>query len=395
MERVLVTGASGYLGKLAAAALLARTDAELLLPVRRAAGEGCSVVDAVLEELAGLSGHAPADSCRSRIHVLPYPAVVSAASLVDEWGGYAPHEVIHCAGCLDYFNEQELWATNVELTRQVLQFSERIAVRRFIYVSTAFSSGYVSGVVREALHPEPARDPTLYTRTKRAAEWLVAGSPLDTVIIRPSIVIGHSQTGRYTGKQYGLYQLLAGIERLLCSTWEPEFHAVAPRKPIHVLHQDAFQVGLMAARARVARGSIVHLVSHGATCPVIRDLWDLWVDHIFRPQRRFYYDSMADLPVGTMPRRQRALMALASVNLEIAAHDWRFEERGLEALRLGAEFQHATLASVTRCHNLFVASSAKVQQFLTKGPRLPLRERTEGAAAAAPGAGSLVASAAQ
>jgi nucleoside-diphosphate-sugar epimerase len=308
------------------------------------------------------------DEHRRRLVVVPY-APDSHAALAEALAPYPAPEIIHCAGCLDYFNEQELWSTNFELTRQLLALAERTAVRRFIYISTAYSSGYISGSVPEALHAEPDRDPTIYTKTKRAAEHLVAASPLDTLILRPSIVIGHSRTGRYTGKQYGLYQLWSGIERLLCSAWEHEFHALAPTSRVNLLHQDAFQSALLAAREKLPSGTIVNVVSNPKTCPLMRDLWDLWLDRVFRPQERFYYQAAEELPVGTMPRRQRALMALASVNIEIAAHDWRFETRGVASLGLGAAFPDVTLESVATCQDLFVSSSEKIQAFIRKFSR--------------------------
>jgi nucleoside-diphosphate-sugar epimerase len=377
MERVLVTGVSGYLGKLAAAALLAETDAELILPVRRLP-VARDVEHPVLEELAAL-GVRVSDEHRRRMVIVPY-APDSHAALSEALAPYPAPEIIHCAGCLDYFNENELWATNVEFTRQLLEFAERTAVRRFIYISTAYSSGYIEGSVPEALHTEPERDPTIYTQTKRAAENLVAASPLATLILRPSIVIGHSRTGRYTGKQYGLYQLWSGIERLLSSTWEPDLHALAPTSRVNLLHQDAFQRALLAAREKLPAGAIVNLVSNPKTCPLMRELWDLWMDRVFRPERRYYYEAADDLPVSTMPRRQRALMALASVNIEIAAHDWRFETRGMARLGLGTSFPDATLDSVATCQDLFVSSSDKLQAYLRKF------SRSHAAATAAAGA---------
>jgi nucleoside-diphosphate-sugar epimerase len=366
MERVFVTGASGYVGKLVAAALLAGTDARLVLPVR---GHHVreEVEQQVLDELAALDPHADEAAAQDRMRVVLFEADGAHDGLADALASHNVTEVVHCAGCLDYFDDQALQAVNVDLTQRLLEVAQRRGIARFVYLSTAFSSGYIDGTVPEALHEEPQRDPTAYTRSKRVAERLVARSGLATLIVRPSIVIGHSQTGRYTGKQYGLYQLWAGIERLLCSDWEPEFHTVAPRTPLNVVHQDGFQRAFLAARARLPAGAIVNVVSDRATCPLMRELWDLWIDDVFQPQRRYYYDSVDDLPVRAMPRRQRALMALASVNLEIATHPWQFDMEAMSRLALDATaFPHATLASVRRCHDRFVSCSTKVQRFLAK-----------------------------
>ena len=56
---------------------------------------------------------------------------------------------------------------------------------------------------------------------------------------------------------------------------------------------------------------------------------------------------------------------LASGNLEIAAHLWRFETSGLERLkREGLEFPNATLESIALCQKHFLESSQRMQRFL-------------------------------
>ena len=368
MERILVTGASGYVGRLVAAALLARTQARLILPVR-SHHDVDEVRRQILEECLAIEPDARVVVDADRLQLVSMAPGGAHADLSAVLLACSPSEVIHCAGCLDYFDQAQLQGVNVELTERLLAAAEARGVSRFIYISTAYSSGYVDGRLAEAPHAEPERDPTTYTQTKRAAERLVLQSKLSTLIVRPSILIGHSRSGRYTGRQYGLYQLWFGIERFLCTQWEPEVHVVAPRKPLNLVHQDAFQEALLAARQTLGPGSIFHLVSRHATCPMMRDLWDLWIDDILRPQRRCYYEHLDDLPVRTMPRRQRALMALASVNLEIATHDWLFEMSAMDRLEhAGLDFMHATFASVKRCHDRFVEASPAVQRYIAKRP---------------------------
>jgi nucleoside-diphosphate-sugar epimerase len=363
-KTVLITGASGYLGKLIAAILLHREEVALLLPVR-----GNHTADAVREAIGyefEAWGGAFTASVASRIHVVALPEMHRLSELDGVVAKLGVDDIVHAAGCLDYFDDRASQVVNVELTARLLDSALRWRMSRFVYVSTAFSSGYLDGVVPERLHDGVgSRDPTVYTRTKRDAEHLVASAGLPWQIIRPSIVIGDSRDGHYSGKQYGLYQLWSGIERLLCSEWEPHFHVVAPAQPLNVIHQDAFQQAFHRAWKSSPSGTVLNVVARDELSPTLRELWDLWFSQCFKPEEVTYYENVNALPVETIPRRQRALMALASVNLEIGAHAWRFERRGIEAMHsMGLELPDATLHTVDRCQQVFMANSSRVQKFM-------------------------------
>jgi nucleoside-diphosphate-sugar epimerase len=101
-------------------------------------------------------------------------------------------EVIHCAGCVDYFDKRGLHLANIELTSKLLDAARRWDIQRILYLSSAYCAGYRSETILECLHPDPAPadEPTEYTRSKRIAEWRIADSSIPFVIIRPSIVVG-------------------------------------------------------------------------------------------------------------------------------------------------------------------------------------------------------------
>jgi nucleoside-diphosphate-sugar epimerase len=362
---IMLTGATGYLGGLIAATLLVNEDTELVLPVR-AGNDKESLVRPIRAEIE-VQGEKFDPAFLDRLHLVPLPAIESLRELDDAVKEFGVDEIIHCAGCLDYFDRSTLQTVNVDFTRNLLEQGRRWRVRRFIYMSTAFSSGYLHSVVPEQLHAEPKDDPTEYTRTKRAAEKLVAESGLLFLILRPSIVIGDSRDGHYSGKQYGLYQLWSGMERLLCRTWNQDIHALAPEQPLSLLHQDAFQKIFLAAFRMLPDNSILNLVSHHDGLPDMRDLWHLWVTECLRPRFVYYYEKMSDIPMREINTRQRALLGLASVNLEIASHPWHFETTNLEKLqRLGLEFPHTTLNTVAVCQRRFVEESVTIRDFLVQ-----------------------------
>lgn len=103
--------------------------------------------------------------------------------------------VVHC-GALTSFgaNLATVRAINVAGTNRVLDFTAQ-ADARLVHVSTAFVAriGEFDGPGVENL-----RSPVSYLRSKVEAESLVLASGLEPVVVRPSVLMGHSRTGRIT-----------------------------------------------------------------------------------------------------------------------------------------------------------------------------------------------------
>lgn len=379
---VLLTGATGTLGGLAASALLSNDDVEVIVPVRSRHPRD-AVATAVGREIA-LSGDRVASDWGARLHQVALPPGAGdpgGLDPLDELDAVVDHyqiqEIVHCAGCLSYFNESRLTAVNVEMTRRFVGAAQRWGVRRFVHVSTAFASGFVDGPIPERLHDDPSRDPSFYTESKRRGERIVAESGVPFLILRPSIVIGDSRTGHYHGPRYGLYQLWSGVERLLLDEWHAELHYVAPRKTLPLLHQDAFKSGFSAARNHLPDGSICHLTSRGG--PTVAELADLFVQRHLQPRTVRYYECLADVALDAIPPAQRAFLRLAAVNIEISSHPWKFDTSTLEGLIAGgASFADATIESVDRCQRAYFGRSDRLRRYRERfAESFPRETRTE------------------
>ena len=363
-KHILITGATGYMGALIVASLLRDTAAQITCLIR-STHDRKALIDPIIEEWEAQAHGCWSDAVESRIHQMALPDdLADVANLAPRLEGI--DEIIHCAGCLDYYDTAKLQAVNVGYTAHLLALALRLSLMRFMYISTAYSSGYQPHPTAEALLAEPPSDPTQYTRTKREAERLVAAGGVPFVILRPSILIGTSDTGRYSGKRYGLYQQWMGLERLACDRYHPVFHTVAPDLPLNVLHQDAFCHVFKLAYHWLPNGAFMNLVSNPQTSPSMRDLWDMWFE-VTRPQTIKYYASFDDVPFKEIPTRQRAYLTFAQVNLEIASHRWQFETSWLELLcSKGLTFVDATVDSVRVCQSRFVASSELIGKYLSK-----------------------------
>jgi nucleoside-diphosphate-sugar epimerase len=219
--------------------------------------------------------------------------------------------------------------------------------------------------VAETLLEGERSDPAAYMRSKREAEWIVAESGIPYLILRPTIVIGDSRDGRYHGKPFGLYQVWHSAERFATYRYMPSIHAIAPRIPLQVIHQDAFQSAFLAAFRHQRANSVVHIAGHPAELPTVRDLWELWIMAWARPEEVHYYDRLEDVPLDGIDRDQRLFVQFAAANIEISTHAWRFETGNLDALSgAGYDFVHASKQSVALCQDRFIAGSDRIQRFL-------------------------------
>jgi nucleoside-diphosphate-sugar epimerase len=358
---ILLSGGTGFIGTLIAAVLLGR-EQRRVVAFAREGWQASDLVAQILPELGHDAGLREQAEIFGRLTILPMPAIAELSGYAQQLSRLGVTEIVHCAGSMDYFNSAELEQTNIHLTDAMLELARALTVERFVHVSTAYSSGYIEGRIGESLHAEPASDPTEYTRTKRAAERRVAESGVPYLIIRPSVVIGDSRTGRYSGKQTGLFQYWIGWERLLLDHYRPELHMVAPRLPVNFVHQDALQNAFQAAFRKLEPGTIINLVSDPAKAPTVRALADLWLAALSAPTRCHFYDRLADVPLSGIPSRQRAFLMLASVNMEISAHHWDFENGTMARLkRDGLDFADATLETMAICQARFMEESPRLR----------------------------------
>jgi thioester reductase-like protein len=175
---VLLTGASGVVGR----ALLRRlSDVDVVCLVHRSPVSGPDVTTVPGDIATPMFG-------------LAERAYVDLAARIDA--------VIHCAAVTD-FNRADgsLEATNITGTEHVVGFA--VASQAVLYhVSTAFVDTTAEG--------GRGRTAIGYASSKSAAEKVVRSGGVPHVILRPSVVIGDSDTGEIAAFQ-GLHQVVAGL----------------------------------------------------------------------------------------------------------------------------------------------------------------------------------------
>lgn len=173
MARVLVTGASGFLGG-TLVRHLARTGVEVIATGRNAAR--LDLLPLPPDARIALDLAAPMSETDSRFAGVTI--IVHCAALSSPWG---PYPAFHAA--------------NVTATAALVALARRIGVAHFVLVSTPsvyFRFADQIGVSEELPLPAPVN---AYARTKGLAEACVAQSGLPFTIMRPRGIYGQGDTG--------------------------------------------------------------------------------------------------------------------------------------------------------------------------------------------------------
>ncbi len=143
---------------------------------------------------------------------------LSASGEVLSLGRSTPQEldcpgvtVIHAAGTVFSGSRDELWAANVEGTRQMLEWAVRQRARHFIYVSTGKVYGYSYGRRKAHVETDPIRPLGFDAHSQRIGEQLVeayhAAEGLSATIVRLFFPYG-------PGQQHGiLHRVESSIQR--------------------------------------------------------------------------------------------------------------------------------------------------------------------------------------
>jgi NAD(P)-dependent dehydrogenase (short-subunit alcohol dehydrogenase family) len=195
-----VTGATGFIGRHLVTDLLEREGTIHVLVREGSRGK----LDALVQNLDAPDGR-----------IVPVAGDLSKPGLGVEGFDERIDHLFHLAAVYDVEADEEASErANVEGTQHVIEFANAHDVGRFHHVSSIAVAGEYRGVFQEDMFDEGQRLPHHYHRTKYESERLVReGVETKTIVFRPGIVVGHSETGEMD-KIDGPYYFFKVIQKL-------------------------------------------------------------------------------------------------------------------------------------------------------------------------------------
>ena len=185
---ILVTGATGLIGRRVVASLLRRTDAPVVVLVRDPAR---------WQSIAARLGAAASRVTAVRADITQRALGLDLRTISRALG--TPSILIHSAGDIVFSRSlAESRSVNVEGARNVVELAYSFPDVRLVHVSTAFAVGRRTGFVTERDGPDAAGWVNAYEQSKYEAELIVRSSDLDYVIARPSTVVCDDVSGTVT-----------------------------------------------------------------------------------------------------------------------------------------------------------------------------------------------------
>jgi long-chain acyl-CoA synthetase len=309
-DTLLLTGGTGFLGMELIARMLEQDEGPDIVVAVRARDE--QDVDARLATLlAQLFETVPPSAERlSGVRADLTTSGLGMAAKDRRALGERVDRVIHCAASITFdLPLQEAREINVAGTRRVLDLARELpALERFVHVSTAYVSGRTPGVFSE-IHAGGSGFRNTYERTKMEAEQTVADADdIPSVVVRPSIVVGESDSG-WTSAFNVLYWPLQAFARGLLDTVPADPAGIVDMVPVdyvaEVIERATFTPGVTGR---------FHAVC-GERSPSVAELIEQVCDELGRPQPTLS-------PPGSLPPEHPA--AVFAPYFDVAT---RFDDR--------------------------------------------------------------------
>jgi nucleoside-diphosphate-sugar epimerase len=224
MKTVYLTGGTGFLGSHFIRNHLSTGEYDVRCFVRGSGDRACTrrLKQTVLAANTSYPGKRVLNL--DGMTAIPSDITLPQLGLSEEWIDTARRRpagstFFHFASSLSFEekNRDLIYDHNINGLKHAVDVASALRCDVFFYISTAYTVGIHEGRVAEQLH-RPAAFNNYYEETKCAAEHLITelcgAKGLRLVIVRPSVVIGPSESCKTGGSKTGLYGLIREMHRL-------------------------------------------------------------------------------------------------------------------------------------------------------------------------------------
>jgi thioester reductase-like protein len=201
---LFLTGSTGFLGGKLIKNLLSNKDYEVFMLVRNVEKADRLRSSFLQEE-------------QKRMHIFQGDITLPNGGLSEEdvaWLSGKIDAVYHLAALVKFDLElrDELFAANYDGTKNILSLAMNLKVKKFYYVSTAYTVGKKKNGVEE-LYPVDSEVHNPYEESKVKSEHLVNSyrDQMDVSIFRPAIIVGDSKTGE-ADSHFTLYGFMRALD---------------------------------------------------------------------------------------------------------------------------------------------------------------------------------------
>ena len=307
---LLITGASGFLGRFVLRELLAQTPGLRVHVLTRGAASRAKISSffakhGMTPDLSFVTG----DLTRPGLGLAPGVAAALRDEITEVW---------HVAAITNLASQDPplLYGTNVRGTGRLLRVTEQLPhLDRLYYVSTAYVAGTAPGPVREQAMPARPRFRNLYERSKYTAERLVLNAGLPVVVFRPSIIVGDSVSGDTGDECQTVYRfvqaLAAGMarDRGDGATAAPSFRIPGShRARLNFVCVDEVARLMVALSARAQAGQVLNLTNpRDLTGEEIRAA----LEHALDLRGTRFFDATPDVEAAAPTRGEATTLRLS------------------------------------------------------------------------------------
>ncbi|HBS7231281.1 TPA: SDR family oxidoreductase [Klebsiella pneumoniae] len=221
MKKIMVTGATGFLGGAVVTELIKSNHIDNLLLLARG-DEKSSALQRVKNNLIKF-GIDEIMLSRITAQQILEGDLSSPEKFISDLRLEQVEKVINCAAIASFGNNPLIWKVNVEGTFELASRMSKVkGLKRFIHIGTAMSCVPAPNTnVTEGMNPTQRKDHIVeYTWSKSTIEQMIKnklpGFPL--VIARPSIVVGHTVHGcKPSASIFWVFRMALKLGKFMCN----------------------------------------------------------------------------------------------------------------------------------------------------------------------------------